>query len=682
MRKYIIIIVLALSGTLNAQSDSLDLDTAAIATIHLLAKYTPEGTRLRWGYGEAETWYANFREGVILERRRVSPGPTEFQAIGIVKLLPYEELTDLSTARRDEMVSVVQSMGYDEWENSLYEPGEDDIMDKRDNFRNRYAMYHFAADRSSAAAEAAGLGHLDTDTAPGVIYAYRVLSQGSKKVVGIKVVAPVVRGVRPLIANIIAEEGAIQLQWDRSLHNRYYSGYFIERTVDGRDNWQRLNEVPYVQGYDPENFDPRGPRFFTYRDSIGNETPHRYRLVGLDAFGSESQPSPEALGVGGDRTPPPAPLLFIDPTEKKHMTKTLTWQQPEGEAVTSYHLQRRFNGKENVVIDFAKPGDTLKVDEPDEPGTYIYRLIAQDAAGNLAWSTETYTVIYDRNPPRQPTGLNAEVDTSGLVVLTWDEAEGNDVYGYHVYAADGNRRAFERVTNQPHRYRRFVDTVSTKILNQYRDYYVVATDKDFLYSEKSEVLRVRRPDVIPPAPAHVSDFKVKDDGIYLALRPSHSRDASTHRLLRKEKGDADFTVIGEWTHPTYPPFNQLDSTAELGKTYLYAYQAEDDGGLRSAIVSEVQVATKAKPLRAPELSGTRDGNVISLSWNPHTGAAGWQLYRSIDGGRETRLPAVTGDRQTFQDGRVKTGQTAIYRLRLIREDGRRSPFSQPFEISL
>lgn len=681
MHKLLVIIFLALSSVSYGQSDSLDLDTAVVATIHLLAKYTAEGTQLRWGYGEADTWYANFREGVVLDRRRVSPDPTEYQAVGIVKLLPYEELTDLSVAKRDEMISVVQSMGYDEWENSLYEPGEDDIMDKRDNFMNRYAMYHFAADRSIDAAYAAGLGFLDTDVAPDVTYAYRVRSQGSKKVVAIKVVAPVIREVRPLIANIIAEEGAVQLQWERALHNRYYSGYFIERTVDGQNNWERLNEVPYVQGYDPENFDPRGPRYFTYRDSIGNEVPHRYRIIGLDAFGDESQPSPVALGVGGDRTPPPAPILSVDPKEVLHMKRTLTWVQPEGEAVTSYHLQRRFNGKENVVIDFARPGDTLKLDEPDEPGSYIYRLIAQDAAGNLAWSTEVYTVIYDRNPPKQPSGLKAEVDTSGLVILTWDEAD-DDVFGYHVYAADGNRRAFERVTNRPHRYRRFVDTVSTNLLNQYRDYYVVATDKDFLYSEKSQVLRVRRPDVIPPAPAQVSDFKVLDSGIRLSLRPSHSRDASIHRILRKEKGDRDWSVLGEWKHPVLPPFNHLDSTVLLEKTYLYAYQAEDDSGLKSSIVSEVQVATRPAALVAPVLTGDRSENRVLLTWNQSIGAAGWQLYRRIDNGPETRLPTLSATDNDYLDGQVKPGQIATYRLRLIRQDGRRSPFSQPFEITL
>lgn len=680
MRYTLIICCLSFLNSLNGQIDSVAVD--APATIHLLAKYTDEGTVLRWGYGESETWYRNFREGVVLERRRVSPDPTEFQPIDIVKLLPAEELLDIAAAEQDELVSVVHSVSYEEWENSLFDGNSDDIADKQDNFNNRYALYHLAADRSQLAARVAGLGYVDTDIAPDVTYAYRVISQGTPKVLAIKVVAPVNREVRPLIADVKEEENAVVLRWDRALHNRYFSGYHIERRSEQSEGWERLTKVPYVMGYDPEHFDPAALRYFTYRDSVANDISYLYRLVGLDAFGDISAPSPPVVGHGRDRTPPPMPQLSVDLEERSHLTKTLSWEQPEGEAVVSYHLQRKFRGKESLVIDFARPGDRVKIDSVDEAGTYIYRLIAQDAAGNLAWSPEVWTTVYDLNPPRQPSGLKAEVDTSGLVVLTWDEPGNDDVFGYHVYAADGERRAFERITNRPHRWRRFVDTVSTNLLNQYRDYYVVATDKDFLYSEKSEVLRVRRPDKIPPAPAHVSDFKVQGNGIWLALRPSHSKDASTHRLLRREQGSEVSTIIGEWRHPTYPPFNQVDTTAELGKTYLYAYQAEDDGGLKSAIISEVQVSMRPRQLDAPALSGAWTNDQLVLTWNQQVGAAGWQLYRSIDGGPETRLPTLSASKNEYLDGRVKPGQKATYRLRLIRQDGRRSPFSQPFEISL
>ena len=677
MRNYLTVILMLLASVVFAQVDT----AASEHSLHLLAKYGPEGTVLRWGYGEAETWYANFREGVVLERRRVTPNPTEYQAIAMPKLLPEEELLALAAREQDEMVSVIHSMAYLEWENSLYAEGDDDILDKQDNFNNRHALYHFAADRSQTAAAAAGLGYVDRDIEPGTTYAYRVRSQGYPRVVALKVVAPVDRRVRPLIDQVEEQEGAVALRWDRELHNRYFSGYHIERRGE-TTGWQRLTTAPFVMGYDPENFDPAGPRYFTYRDSVPNDAPYVYRIVGLDAFGDESPPSPPVIGQGRDRTPPPAPVLSADPNEKTHLRKTLNWRQPEGEDVVAYHLQRRFNGKENVVIDFAGPGDTLRIDELDEPGTYVYRLAAQDAAGNLGWSREVWTVVYDRNPPVQPTGLKAETDTSGLIILTWDAAPADDVYGYHVYAADGNRRAYERITNRPHRYRRFVDTVSTTLLNRYRDYYVVATDKDFLYSRPSDTLRVRRPDVIPPAPAQISDFRVTDAGVYLALRPSHSRDAVTHRLLRREIGEAHFTTVGSWTHPVLPPFNQTDTTAERGKTYYYAYQAEDEGGLRSRIVSEVEIAMRPRALAAPVLAGAESTGNVALSWAGRSDAAGWQLYRRIGNGPETRLPTLAGTATDYLDGNPRPGQTVTYRLRLIRQDGRRSPFSEPLEISL
>ncbi|MEM6771239.1 MAG: hypothetical protein AAF597_11700, partial [Bacteroidota bacterium] len=130
MRYLLILCSLVYLSSLDAQLDSTAVNNPH--TIHLLAKYTDVGTVLRWGYGEPETWYGNFREGVVLERRRVSPDPTEYQPIDIVKLLPAQELLDLAVAEQDDRVSVIHSMGYLEWENSLFEDGDDDIADKRD----------------------------------------------------------------------------------------------------------------------------------------------------------------------------------------------------------------------------------------------------------------------------------------------------------------------------------------------------------------------------------------------------------------------------------------------------------------------------------------------------------------------------------------------------------------------
>ncbi|MEM9258081.1 MAG: hypothetical protein AAGA62_00460 [Bacteroidota bacterium] len=670
----LVIMFLTSFAQLTAQSDS----AAVKATLHAIAKYTETGTHLRWGYGDADGWYENFREGILVERRRVSPNPTAYQAIHIAQILPETELEALATQTGDQMVSLVLSMAYQNWEDSQYDGNDEDFMDKRANFENRYAFFHYAADQSRTAAVAAGLGFHDTDVEPDVTYSYRLSFQKNKTVAAIKVVSPVVRKSRPLVFDVIEEEGTVNLRWERDLHNRYFSSYWIERADMDQENWRKLTEVPYVQGYDPENLGEEGPKFFSFRDSVENDQRVRYRLIGIDPFGDESPPSPLVYGQGRDRTPPPAPVLLADNTKLLHLQKELSWNQPEGEAVVAYHLQRSYNGKKNVELNFAAPGDTFKLDSLEEEGIYRYQLIAQDAAGNLAFSTEVITKVFDREKPSMPEGLVAETDTSGIITLTWDAPKEKDVIGYYVYAADGEGRAFRRLTNRAWPLRRFVDTVSTKLLNQHRYYYVTAIDKDILYSPASDTLQVIRPDGMPPAPAHVSDFRVLDEGVRLSFRHSHSRDVVKHQLLRRSRTQEELEVIQEWEKP---PFNYLDTTVLAEETYFYAYRGVDASGLMGEVVSQVQAVAKRKELSPPELQAENEEGRVVLSWPVRDEAFAWQLYRSVNGGPEQRVSTLTADQLEYVDGRIKAGQTIAYRLRLLRADGRRSPFSQPVEIN-
>lgn len=665
--RILLLILCGLPFLLFAQADG----TRQNPSLHLVAKYTDAGTQLRWGYGDANTWYANFREGVTVYRRRVSPEPTAFQAIDIVKLVPDEELEALAANDESGMLGALHGVAYQEWENSIYQGEGDDFGVKRDNFNNRYVLYHYAADRNRAAARAAGLSYTDEDVAPGVTYAYRVVSEGSATVMAYKVVSPVVKRARPLVHSRVEEEGAVTLRWDRELHNRYFSGYFIERSPVGREEWTRLTEAPYVQGYDKEY--EAAPQHFSYTDRIANGIPMRYRIVGLDPFGDESEPSPVVIGRGRDRTPPAVPTLSADESELLHLSKTLRWHQPAGEAVTAYHLERRFNNKSKLVIDFAGPTDSLKIDSLDEPGTYSYRLIAQDAAGNLAWSEPLITIIHDREVPDAPSGLSAETDTSGVVTLTWDATTDARVVGYYVFAADADDRTFRRLTGQGHPYRLYRDTLETSLANQYRYYCVMALDKDFQYSPMSDTLKVVRPDVIPPAPAQISDFQVLDEGIHLNFRHSNSSDVVKHQLLRREENNTFGTILREWERP---PFNFVDTTVMADSTYFYAYRAVDNAGLISAVTTELQVSAKRRELDPPTLSVATENGRIVLTWPGNTDADAWQLYRRVNGNAERRLTTAPGKTTSFTDARTLAGQSLEYRLRLVRGDGRRSPFSE------
>ncbi len=647
-------------------------------SIHIVGKYTPDGTVLRWGYGDVDTWLANYREGVILERRQVQPDPGSYAEIARLQLLDSVSLEMQAAATGSDMLGTLHATAYQDWENSRYTGEGDDFMAKRDNLNNRYVFFHYAADRDREVAEAAGLSYTDRDRQAGATYAYRVRTRGKTTAIGIKVIPPNPNRARPLVQSVREDEGSIILSWDRALHDRHFSGYYIERsTNEGRD-WSRLNDLPYVQGYDKRHLG-EAPATISYTDRVPNGEPTGYRLIGLDAFGDESPPSPTVVAQARDRTPPPRPELRADESVKTHLTKTLLWRQEPGEETVTYHLARQFNNQPSVRVDFAATGDTLMLDTLDEAGTYQYRLAAQDSAGNLAWSEPYTTIVHDLDRPAAPTGLEARTDTNGVVTLTWDTAKEKDVVGYYVFAADGEGRAFSKLTGTSYPYRQFRDTVSLRLGNQYRYYRVMALDKDFLYSDFSDTLRVVRPDVIPPAPAHVSDFRIVEGGVHLNLRHSNSSDAHRHQLLRRTKGENTYRVQEEWT---YPPFNYVDTTVKAGTTYLYGYRGVDLAGNEGAVPSWVQVTTKLLPLAPPVLDTFVRNDIHYLSWEPRSDAQAWQLYRQVGGEKEIRLVTLAGDSIIYMDGRQPRGRSLRYRLRYVGTDGRRSAFSEPVSIQL
>ncbi|MEL6276846.1 MAG: hypothetical protein AAFU03_17235, partial [Bacteroidota bacterium] len=294
------------------------------------------------------------------------------------------------------------------------------------------------------------------------------------------------------------------------------------------------------------------------------------------------------------------------------------------------------------------------------------------------YSEPVFTKVYDRDRPNQPTGLKASTDTTGLIAIEWDAPEERDVVGYYVYASDGNRRAFRRLTNGVFPLRRYADTVATQMLNQYRYYYVVAVDKDFLYSPPSDTIKVVRPDINPPAPALIDDYNILSEGIRLTFRPSNSRDIASHQLLRRQK-DTDWEIIGSWEKPV---FSHIDSTVQAGSTYLYAFQAIDRSGLRSKIVSELQLKAQPRVLVAPSLELTSLDFRIFLKWEGGADASAYQLYRSVNDGPLQRLATLPKDTIEFADARTKSGKKYRYQLRLINSEGRQSPLSEPVEIQL
>ncbi len=644
--------------------------------IHLISKHYGDSIALRWGYDEPDLWFHHLSRPVSIYRKDLSDPENAYVLIDEVKPWTEEKIeTFASSASNPDMLVVVLQNIHRNWENT-YKDGDASLMEKIDNFKNRWSLVHYASDMDKTAAQMAGLMYIDRDIDSEVTYSYKVAAtpgnffpRESYQITNRNRSTP-----QPLLYDALGKENEVHLLWERAYHEEKFSGYFIEKSMDGK-SFSRINEVPYVQMFSSELNEAD---FFIFKDSVHTDKIHYYRLIGIDAFGDASQPSITLSARSKDLTPPPAPQLSID-TKGEHLTAGLSWIQPEADEVSTYHLERTFGDASYTFENWASGGTESQDDKTILEGLYGYRLIAEDTLGNQSFSNQVFTMVHDTEPPNPPTGLIGSRDTSGNIVLTWDKAKEQDVIGYYIYASDGKKRNLTRISDVPYRSRLYIDSLSRDLQNEKRFYQIAAVDNDYMVSGFTEILVVDRPDSTPPSPGLINHYEVRNDGIQLHFLPSSSRDVKTHQLRRKKKGETTWVTL--W-NKTGSILSYLDEDVDPATSYTYAYQAIDDQNNISKVVKELTITSQQTDVPTPRLVGGIQEKHIALSWNGENNIQKAILYRSIGEGKPTMLKRLSHEEIQYIDTTTIQGKQYTYYLKFVDRKGRGSRFSEPVTITL
>jgi hypothetical protein len=196
-------------------------------------------------------------------------------------------------------------------------------------------------------------------------------------------------------------------------------------------------------------------------------------------------------------------------------------------------------------------------------------------------------------------------------------------------------------------------------------------------SEPSPVLEVNRPDVIPPSPALIGDYKVLPDGIRLTILPSSSRDVVRHEIYRRE-GTEDWELL---TTLTDIPSSWVDQHVSPQTEYRYKVIAIDDNGLASHSVKDIVIESMAAPLTAPEIRYVLDGKQMTLEiLAGHQGIDNqFVVYRAAEGQKIARYQHIQSPTWTEE---LQETKTYTYRVRTQGPDGRMSPFSNAVTVQI
>ncbi|MCR2823961.1 LamG-like jellyroll fold domain-containing protein [Microbacterium sp. zg.Y909] len=320
-----------------------------------------------------------------------------------------------------------------------------------------------------------------------------------------------------------------------------------------------------------------------------------YKVTAVDASGNVG-PSSEAVAVAiADTTAPSAPSE-VSGTTTGNAAATVTWRgSADDVGVVAYDVHR------GADADFTPTVQTLVgetetspyVDSPLTPGTYHYKVIARDAAGNVSAPSDAVEVTIlapDTTAPSEPAGVEAAADGAD-VSLSWrPSTDDRAVAGYDVH-----RSAQPDFSPTPGTLvggtegTRFVDEALAPGTWHYR---VVARDAAGNAGAPSAVVSVSVTDVTAPtAPRNLTGTAEGDD-ITLAWGAATDdvgvRGYAVHRGTTADFVPSAQSLLAEVTTASY-----VDENRPAGTSHYKVVAVDAAGNVSSPASVAVTIAAAA-----------------------------------------------------------------------------------------
>ncbi len=601
-------------------------DGIRTASIHLLIRSYGDSVVLRWAPTKPGAWRLANAYGYRVWRQELPADTT--QPLSSPQLMTASPLKPWTLAQWKERfrhnpnrrtAAVAVQMLYGKPSVSRQKRGWMEALRLAAlELQNRYSFALLMADLDPMVATGLALRWVDRKVERQKQYVYTVeaLVPDSVYVVHPATAVVTVTAPPPIAppSALSAEEGdgQILLQWQNT---GAFTAFYVDRMEEGKGAYQRLTKVPLVKS--GTDGDPLGT--WIYRDTaVRNYVQYRYRVIGITPFGEQSPPA-TVTAMGRDRTPPAMPSI----TKALAITNgwvRLQWQWNDtiSKDMQGFVIYRSADGKSGYKPLMTQPlSPTVRefVDTTAEPAEPFYLVAAVDTARNAAFSLPYRAVFIDTIPPAPPAAVFGRIDSQGIVRLWWRWGQEPDLLGYRVLWANDTTHEFSQATNTILSDTVFVDTVALNTLTPFVYYRVVAVDFRRNHSAPSPVLRLRRPDTIPPVPPVLQRVVATNTAIQLKWIPSSSQDVVYQEVQRRTGKRMSWQTL-----VTLAPQDSLflDQTAAPDTLYVYRIVAVDASGNHTSSLLSAETALPriygADPVVALQVQYDTEQQVVRLRW--------------------------------------------------------------------
>lgn len=685
MKNLICFLVFMISITaVSAQQATAVADTAhSEQHLQLLARNNSNSITLRWAPADVHTWRLANKNGYRLERLEMNEAAAAagFELLGNFKPYTLQEWQDKANVRDSMVAGAAQTLFA-----VIPPPAGSSMVELKQRADDEHSLLVFAllcADLSVQASTGLGLRFEDKTYKKGESYIYRLTIADNPTptaadtaifIVDTKVIIPA-----PQVEWIRAVEGdrRVEIYWDRFNNARNFTAYHVERSLNEGKSFDRLTNHPlFVSGEKvPENI---------FIDSIPNGIPVHYRIIGLTPFGEEGTPSRDLMVTGRDLTPTlgATGLKAEGDLSRVKITWNLLQTLPDlrGFIVKRGH---EVNGPFYPIHEGLLPVSAREFADtkPIALTANYYQVNAVDDNGNESRSETALAVLFDETPPAQPIGLKGSIDKTGKVSLTWEAVADIDCQGYRVYRANRAGDIYQQLTSKPELVTTFEDTVNMKALDEVVYYKIAAVDFNYNHSPYSEILALKRPDVIPPAAPVIHDYSAAKNGIRIDWYPSTSTDIVGQQVLRRKSGNTSWEPVASFDNNTQ---TFTDDKTEIGKTYEYKIQAKDDAGLiTDSKALPVTALDDGERKGVTQLKGSlkKEDKTALLQWTYQSAGddVRFLVYRAYEDAPLTQYKSLSADQTTLKDPLLKAGKWQ-YAVKVITADGGSSLMSDAIVV--
>jgi hypothetical protein len=541
----------------------------------------------------------------------------------------------------------------------------------------RWSFAMLTADQNAEVAMVMGLRCVDEAPEQGKAFIYRVYANGIKSdTASILIKSNDIKKLpAPPVLNSLGLEHAAFLSWETDKH---YSSYFIEKSEDNGKIFKKIKKYP-LPNLKSDTLHPNITKL-TFTDSLTtNYQPVTYRVYGITAFGEKGLYSNVCKEMGRDRTAPTAPTI----SECLHSDKNvfyIKWEkkiiEPDFVGFRVEHSNKYEGGFKPLhektlslnVFEFKHKNINTSED-------HFYRIIAVDTAGNANVSYVTNGVIIDTIAPIKPNGLTGKVDTNGIVSLHWHIGKEPDIKGYRIFFANAEHHTFSNRTGFVLQDTIFKDTITLKTLTHDIFYKIVAIDMHGNHSAFSDVLRLKRPDKIPPVVPVFENSEVLENQVNIEWVKSSSDDVKKQELFIKKDDEKDWKLVEtldpnveKWT------FNSF----ELKKDYQITLLAYDEDGNKSTYAIPLNISTYETNFKKEDLKlkliYKKETQSIEISWQKAVKKkVDFYIISKAEGDNSlSSFRSISSDKNVFLDTKINDKHTYHYAIKAVYTDGSES----------